>query len=70
MDRDDKKTIHRYWQNMIDGTHFIKGVRDSTTQEAVLASNRGNYFGPGYCYWARIEELPHGTYYVDGEGGH
>jgi hypothetical protein len=58
MDRDDKKTIHRYWQNMIDGTHFIKGVRDSTTQEAVRTGERAGITGVAQTMPGRgIEDL-------------
>ena len=67
MTNDDIQATYRYWQNMINGLYFIKGIRDSATKEAVLASSGDGYFGPGVCYWARIEELPYGTYYIDGE---
>jgi hypothetical protein len=64
---DEIQITYRYWQNMMVGAYFIKGIRDSATKEAVLASNHDNYFGPDVCYWAKIDELPYGTYYIDGE---
>lgn len=63
--KSDKARITKIWQNMMNGKTFIKGERDSTTQGYVLATRKGNYFGPDTCYFALVKNLPPGTIYVD-----
>jgi len=61
-----QKELMVYWLNMNKGIYYIRGVKDSKTNRQVMAS-RNRHFGPDTCYWDYKENLPHGTYYVDGE---
>ena len=62
------KHLYQMWENMRNGNYFIKGKIDSTTRRQVTAVKNGNnYFSPETCYLDYVENLPDGTYYVDGE---
>jgi hypothetical protein len=60
-------SIHKYWHNMMNSKLYVKGEYDSSTKEQVLATRFENRFGPEYCFFDYVQNLPHGTYYVDGE---
>ena len=62
-----KKIVKRYYDNMLSDRYYVKGVRDSTTSQRVLASRSGNYFSPDVCYMDYVKNLPDWTYYVDCE---
>jgi hypothetical protein len=58
---------NKYWENMMKGKCYTKGVRDSKTKYKVMATRKENYFGPDYCYFDYVYLLPFGTCYVDCE---
>ena len=65
--RAENLSSYKYWDNMINGRCYTKGVRDSKTKNKVLATRKENYFGPDCCYFDYVRNLPFGTCYVDGE---
>lgn len=63
----DKNRADKFYNNMMNGKCFTKGIKDSTTKQKVLATKKENYFSPEHCYLAYVNELPYGTCYVDAE---
>ena len=57
--------MKKSYSNMIDEVHFIRGVKDSTGTEIVLASRNGNKFEFEHCFYDFKENLPHGTHYME-----
>ena len=61
-----EQELVNFWKNMMNGIFYVKGERDTDApnERWVLATRKGNIFGPDNCYFSQIKDLPPGTVYV------